>query len=306
MLRFMTWRILRAATTMFLVLVVAFLTLRFSGTPFEIMFPQGLTVELQAALEKKHGLDKPLLEQFLVYLRDVAQGDFGRSIHTREVVWQVYLARMPATLAVGSLALVLSIAIGIPLGAFAALYRSHPAARAGMGLAFLGYAVPHFVIGIGLILYFGYYLRVLPTTGLDTPTHYILPVVTLAIPMIAGIARFMRAAMMDAVSHQHVLTAVSKGATEGRVVRLHILRNAMIPLITVLGLEIAGLLNGSIFVEAVFSLPGVGRVLVNAVERRDFPLLQFGLIAYAAIVVVVNLVVDLLYVVADPRVRLEE
>lgn len=301
----MVWRVLRAAVTMFLVLVVAFLTLRLSGTPFEIMFPEGLTVEHEAALAEKYGLDRPLLEQFGVYVADVAEGDFGRSLHTREKVWEVYAQRMPATLAVGALALLLAIAVGIPLGAFAALYRSHPAARSGMALAFLGYSVPHFVIGIGLILILGYYLRMLPTTGLDTATHYILPVVTLAIPMIAGIARFMRAAMLDTIGQVHVATAQSKGLADGRLARRHILRNAMVPLVTVLGLEIAGLLNGSIFVEAVYSLPGVGRVLVGAVERRDFPLLQFGVIAYAVVVVVVNLVVDLLYVAADPRVRLE-
>ena len=161
-------------------------------------------------------------------------------------------------------------------------------------------------LGIGLILIFGYHLRVLPTTGLDTPQHYILPVITLAVPMTAAIARFMRAAMLDAVGHAHVNTAVSKGLGDGQVARGHILRNALIPLITVLGLEIAGLLNGSIFVEAVYSLPGVGRVLVDAVEDRDYPVLQFGLIAYAAIVVAVNLLIDLCYLAADPRIRLEE
>lgn len=305
MLRFMSIRLLRAFLTMFLVLVIAFLTLRLSGTPFEVMYPEGITAEHQAALEEKYGLDRPWIEQFTAYLGDAAQGNFGRSLYTSEEVWRMFADRMPYTIALGSLALVLAIAVGIPLGALAALYRTSPGSRVGMGLAFLGYAIPHFVIGIGLILIFGYYLRALPTTGLDSARHYVLPVVTLAIPMIAAIARFMRAAMLDAIGQDYVTTAVSKGLTDGRVARLHILRNAMIPLITVLGLEIAGLLNGSIFVEAVFSLPGVGRVLVDAVEGRDFPVLQFGLIAYAIVVVLVNLIIDLCYVAADPRVRLE-
>ena len=305
MLRFMSIRVARALVTMFLVLVIAFVTLRLSGTPFEFMYPEGITAEHLAALEAKYGLDRPWLEQFWVYVTDMAQGNFGRSLYTSEHVWKMFAERMPYTIAVGGLALLLAIAIGIPLGAFAALYRSAPGARAGMGFAFLGYAVPHFVIGIGLILFFGYYLRVLPTTGLETPRHYILPVITLAIPMIAAIARFMRAAMLDAIGQAYVNTAVSKGLTDGQIARGHIFRNAMIPLITVLGLEIAGLLNGSIFVEAVFSLPGVGRVLVDAVEGRDFPVLQFGLIAYAGIVVMVNLIIDVCYVIADPRIRLE-
>lgn len=305
MIHFMSIRVARAAITMFLVLVIAFVTLRLSGTPFEFMYPEGITAEHQAALEAKYGLDRPWLEQFWVYLTDIFQGNFGRSLYTAEPVWKMYADRMPYTLSVGGLALLLAILIGIPLGALAALYRSSPGTRVGMGLAFLGYAIPHFVIGIGLILFFGYYLRILPTTGLSTPQHYVLPVVTLAIPMIAAIARFMRASMLDAIGHGYVNTAVSKGLTDGKIARGHILRNAMIPLITVLGLEIAGLLNGSIFVEAVFSLPGVGRVLVDAVEGRDFPVLQFGLIAYALIVVLVNLIIDLCYVTADPRIRLD-
>ena len=305
MLRFMAIRIFRAVVTMFLVLVIAFVTLRLSGTPFEFMYPEGITAEHQAALEAKYGLDRPWLEQFWVYLTDIFQCNFGRSLYTSERVWEMYADRMPYTLAIGGLALLLAIAVGIPLGAVAALYRSSPGARVGMGFAFLGYAIPHFVIGIGLILFFGYYLRVLPTTGLSTPQHYILPVITLAIPMIAAIARFMRAAMLDAIGHAYVNTAVSKGLTDGQIAKGHIFRNALIPLITVLGLEIAGLLNGSIFVEAVFSLPGVGRVLVDAVEGRDFPVLQFGLIAYALIVVLVNLMIDLAYIIADPRIRME-
>ena len=306
MLRFLALRTARAAITMFLVLVIAFLTVRFSGTPFERMYPEGLTPELQAALEARYGLDQPLLTQFRVYLGQVAQGDFGRSLHSGQKVLEIYLDKLPYTLAIGSLALALAIAIGIPLGAAAALWRTHPGARAGMGFAFLGYAMPHFVIGIGLILLFGYHWRMLPTTGLDTSAHYVLPVVCLAIPMIAGLARFMRASMLDAINNPHVLTAVAKGIPQHIVVRRHILRNALLPLTTVIGLEIAGLLNGSIFVEEVFSLPGIGRVLVGSVEGRDFPVLQFGLVAYAGIVVLVNLMVDIAYVLVDPRVRLEE
>lgn len=306
MLRFLSIRFGRALITMFAVLVIAFLTVRLSGTPFEQMYPEGLTPELQAALEAKYGLDLPMWQQFTHYISEVARGDFGRSLDSREKVIDIYAAKIGFTLQIGAMALVLATIVGIPLGAYTALHRTSPGARAGMGFAFLGYALPHFVIGIGMILIFGYYLRVLPTTGLDTPKHYILPVITLSIPMIASQARFMRASMLDAISYSHVITAQSKGIPQGWLVRRHILRNAMLPLVTVIGLEIAGLLNGSIFVETVFSLPGVGRVLVGAVKARDFPVLQFGVIAYAAIVVVVNLIVDLLYVVADPRVRLEE
>lgn len=305
MTRFMLWRLARAAVTMFFVLVIAFLTVRLSGEPFNKMFPTGITAEHEAALRAKWQLDLPLWEQFAIYCGKLATGDFGRSIFTHEKVWEIYATRMPATLAIGALALVLAMVIGIPLGAVSALQKGSVTERTLMGLAFLGYAVPHFVFGIGLILLFGYFWRALPTTGLDSARHYILPVITLAIPMIAGIARFMRAAMLDAIGQPYVMTAAAKGLTNPVVARAHVLRNAMIPLITVFGLEIAGLVNGSVFVEAVFSLPGVGRVLVGSVEDRDFPVLQFGVIAYAGIVVLVNLCVDLAYSLADPRVRVE-
>ena len=291
---------------MFVVLVLSFVVARLSGTPFEVMFPDGLTVDQQAELEKKFKLDLPIHEQFTLYVSRVLQGDFGRSLYTGEQVWAMYALRMPATLAVGSLALLVGIIVGLPLGALSALHRKSVGVSGAMLLVFLGYAVPHFVIGIGLILLFGYVLQALPTTGLETWRHFLLPTVTLAIPMIAVLARFMRAAMLDAIGQDYVSTATSEGLTEARIARNHIFRNALVPIVSVVGLEIAGLLNGTIFVETVYSLPGVGRILIGAVEQRDYPVLQFGLIAYSLIVVTVNLVADLLYVVADPRIRLEK
>lgn len=302
---FFAIRVLRAAFTMFCVLVIAFLTVRLSGEPFQAMFPQGIDPETEALLRTQWHLDLPLVEQFSLYIRALARGDFGVSLFTGENVVQMYASRMPATLMVGGLALLLAMAIGIPVGALSALRRGSAAERTAMAIAFLGYAAPHFVIGIGLVLTMGYYLRILPTTGLGTPQHYVLPVITLAIPMIAAIARFMRAAMLDAIAQAHVIAASSKGIGDLRVASHHILRNAMLPLLTLLGLEVAGLVNGSIFVEAVFSLPGVGRILVTSVQDRDFAVLQFGVIAYAAIVVCISLVIDVLYTFADPRVRMD-
>ncbi|MRX52104.1 ABC transporter permease subunit [Paracoccus sp. S-4012] len=305
MLQFLGIRVVRALITMSIVLVIAFLTVRYSGEPFDAMYPEGIPPEMEEALREEWNLNLPIWDQFSLYIGNMLRGDFGRSIFTNEEAWRMYAERMPATLAVGGLAFLLAVMIGIPMGAFAALHRESAAARGVMWIAFLGYAVPHFVLGIGLVLLFGFHWKLLPTSGLSTPWHYILPVVTLAIPMIAAIARFMRVAMLDAVAQAHVGTAQAKGLTDGGIARWHILRNAMVPLLTVLGLEVAGLMNGSIFVEAVFSLPGVGRVLVNAVLDRDFAVLQFGVLAYAAIIVLITLMIDILYAVADPRVRLE-
>lgn len=305
MLTFMSMRLLRAALALFIVLVIAFITVRFSGEPFERMFPEGLTLELEAQLRSEWFTDRSLLEQFWIYLGQIARGEFGQSLYTKEEVWQIYADRMPSTLAVGGLAFLVSVVIGLPLGAITALWRQSGVAKTVMAFTFLGYAVPHYVLGIGLVLLFGMHWQLLPTNGLDSAAHYILPVLTLSIPMIAGLARYMRAAMLDAIAQPHVMTAMSKGMGERRLAVKHILRNAMVPLLTVLGLEIAGLINGSIFVETVFSLPGVGRVLVDSVLDRNYPVLQFGVMAYAMIIVLITLVVDLLYTVADPRVRLE-
>ena len=305
MIQFMSGRVLRALVALALVLTIAFVTVRFSGEPFERMFPEGTTVEHEQALRAEWNLDKPLPQQFLIYLGNIFSGNFGQSLFTNESVWMIYAERLPATLALGGLALVVAIAVGIPLGAIAALWRQSASARLAMWFAFLGYALPHYVLGIGLVLLFGFYWRLLPTSGLESGWHYVLPVLTLAIPMIAALARYMRAAMLDAIAQPHVMTALSKGISERRLAQAHILRNAMVPLLTVLGLEVAGLVNGSIFVETVFSLPGIGRVLVNSVLDRNYPVLQFGVLAYACIIVVITLVVDILYTVADPRVRLE-
>lgn len=174
-----------------------------------------------------------------------------------------------------------------------------------MGLTFVGYAVPHFIIAIVLILVFGYHLNWLPSTGASTPAHHVLPAITLALPLMAVNARYMRSTMLDVLNQDYVRTARAKGLLEPRVIGVHALRNAVLPLITVLGLEVAGLVNGSLIVETVFSWPGVGKVLTGSVSRRDFPVLQFGVIAYALVVVAVNLVVDLAYAMADPRVRVD-
>lgn len=305
MFTFMSMRVLRAALALAIVLVIAFITVRFSGEPFERMFPEGLTVELEAQLRAEWFTDRSLIEQFGIYLTQIAQGDFGQSLYTKEEVWQIYADRMPATLAVGGLAFLVSVAIGLPLGAITALWRQSGVAKTVMAFTFLGYAVPHYVLGIGLVLLFGMHWQVLPTNGLESAAHYVLPVLTLSIPMIAGLARYMRAAMLDAIAQPHVMTAMSKGMGERRLAIRHILRNALVPLLTVLGLEIAGLINGSIFVETVFSLPGVGRVLVDSVLDRNYPVLQFGVMAYALIIVLITLAVDLLYTIADPRVRME-
>lgn len=305
MLHFILWRTGRALATVLLVLAGCFAAIRVTGSPVDVLYPDGATPEQIVELEQEWGLDKSVPEQFAIYLRNLAKGEFGVSIIERRPVVEVYAERLEPTLTLASLALFLGTVIGIPLGIVSALRRGHPEARVAMGIAFMGYAVPHFIIAIVLILIFGYHLNWLPSTGAKTPAHYVLPAITLALPLIAATARYMRSAMLDVMNQDYVRTARAKGLGERRVIGLHAMRNAILPLITVIGLEVAGLINGSLIVETVFSWPGLGKILTGSVTRRDFPILQFGVIAYSIAVVGVNLLVDLLYAVADPRVRVE-
>lgn len=305
MLQFLGWRCGRALLTIMLVLVGCFVAIRATGSPVDVLYPEDGTPEQRAALEKQWGLDRSVPEQFAVYLRNLARGDFGVSIIERRPVTAVYAEKLRPTLQLAACALAIGLLVGVPLGVIAATRRGRASARLAMALAFTGYAVPHFIIAIVLILIFGYHLNWLPSTGAATPAHYILPALTLALPLIAAIARYMRSAMLDVMNQDFVRTARAKGVTEPRIMVLHVMRNALLPLITVLGLEVAGLINGSLIVETVFSWPGLGTVLTGSVSRRDFPVLQFGVIAYTAAVVLINLIVDTLYSIADPRVRVD-
>lgn len=305
MLQFLLWRTGRAAVTILAVLIACFLAVRMTGSPVDILYPEDATPEQKRLLEKQWGLDRSLPEQFGIYVTNLARGDFGVSIIERRLVTTVYAEKLQPTLMLAGLALAIGVAVGIPLGVIAALKRGRASARFAMAVAFTGYAVPHFIIAIVLILIFSYHLNWLPSTGAATPAHYVLPAVTLALPLIAALARYMRSTMLDVMNQDFVRTARAKGIAEKRVITLHVMRNALLPLITVLGLEVAGLINGSLIVETVFSWPGLGKVLTGSVSRRDFPVLQFGVIAYAAAVVAINFLVDFLYSLADPRVRVE-
>jgi len=305
MLQFVAWRLGRAILTVLLVLIACFAAIRMAGSPVDVLYPDGATPEQVEQLEIQWGLDRSLPEQFGIYILQIASGEFGVSIVERRAVTEMYGEKLEPPLRLAALALIIGIAVGIPLGVIAARQRGRPIARLAMSVAFLGYAVPHFIIAIILILIFGYHLNWLPTTGAQTAAHYILPAITLALPLIAAIARYMRSAMLDVMNQDFVRTARAKGVTEPRVLSLHVMRNALLPLITVLGLEVAGLINGSLIIETVFSWPGLGTVLTGSVTRRDFPVLQFGVVIYAVAVAAINLTVDLLYAVADPRVKVE-
>ena len=303
MAQFLLRRTLNAAITVFLILVLVFVAARIGGDPVSIMFPDGIDAETQAAFEAQLGLDKPILVQFSFYLLDLAQGEFGKSIHSRESVIDMYFDRLPATLTLAALAFALSVFMGIGLGLIGALRRDAPSGRLAMSVAFLGYSVPHFVLAILLIFLFGFVLRTLPTVGNSTPYHYVLPAIVLAAGLTAAIARYTRSVLLDVLSEDYVRTARAKGLRELLVHFKHALPNALIPVVTVLGLQLTSLVSGSLIVEEVFAFRGIGQLLVGSVRDADFPVLQCGVIFFGIAVVLINLLVDVLYAVLDPRVR---
>jgi glutathione transport system permease protein len=306
MVRFAAWRLGRAFLTVFAVLVAVFIGARITGNPMEFMFPEGLTPEQEKRFTEQYGFDKSIPEQFVRYVRELSRGNFGISLRERKPVGEMYAEDVGATIRLACCAFGLSVALGIPLGMIAALKRRTGLARFVMGVAFFGYAVPHFIIAILLILLFSFYLHWLPSTGSQTIWHYVLPTITLAAHRMASIARYTRSSLLDVLSQDFMRTARSKGLSEKVVVFKHGLRNALIPVVTILGLQVAGLVNGSIIVETVFAWPGIGRLFIGSVMKRDFPVLQFGVLCFAGIVVLVNFLVDILYVVIDPRIRAEK
>lgn len=295
----------RLLLTAFLVLLFAFVTLRLSGTPIEAMYPEGITAEAEAALLKEWGLDRPIHEQFVQYLTQILQGDFGISVQARRPVIDIYLEVLPPTLILGGTAFILSILLAIPLGVYCALRYGSKADTAINAVSFVVYALPHFVTAILLIYLMGYVFHWLPTVGAYTPLHYVLPVAVLTLGSLASLTRYMRGAMLEQLGAEYMRTARSKGLSEGRVVFRHAFRNALVPIITLVGMDIVGIVTGSLLVEAIFAWPGVGRVFIGAVQTRDYAVFQCGILFYSFIVVMVNYLVDLAYMVLDPRIRID-
>lgn len=300
---FLLNRTISAAVTIFLIVLLVFVGARVGGDPISVMFPDGIDPDTQAALEADLGLDRPIPVQFAYYLEDLTQGDFGKSIHSRRPVIEMYAERLPATLTLASLAFALSIFMGIGIGLIGALRRDTPSGRIAMTIAFLGYAIPHFVLAILLIFLFGYIFRTLPIVGNSTPYHFVLPSIVLAAGLTAAIARYTRSVLLDVLSEDYVRTARAKGLSDLIVITKHTLPNAMIPVVIVLGLQLTSLVSGSLIVEEVFAFQGVGQLLVGSVREADYPVLQCGVFFFGLTVVLINLFVDMIYSILDPRVR---
>ncbi len=312
MLPYIGRRLLGTIPVMAVVAVVVFLLLRLTtGDPAAIIAGDNATSQDVAAIRTKLGLDRPIPQQFVIWIGNVVRGDFGESFFFKKQVSELIVERLEPTLALATSTLVLAVLLAVPLGVLAAWRRGTWIDRAVMGLSVLGFSVPVFVIGYLLIYLVAIQLAWLPVQGYQRLAEgfggfvqrLILPSITLAIIYVALIARITRASVLEVLDADHVRTARAKGLGDVTVLLRHVLRNAAVPIVTVIGLGVALLIGGVVVTESVYAIPGLGRLTVDAVLARDYPTVQAVILLFSVVYVLINLVVDLSYTFLDPRIR---
>ena len=304
MIRIALSRLLRMVLTFWVIVTLVFLATRISGNPVDYIAGDGLGAEGRALMIAYYKLDQPIWVQYIAFLGNLAQGEFGLSYLERRPVIDMVAERIWPTAQLLVASVGFTALVAIPLGVIAALGRGRASGSIAMTIAFLGYAVPNFVMAVILILVLANWLNWLPVMGNATPAHYVLPVLVMSGLMIGSLTRFTRNAMLDVLGQDFLRTARAKGLPERVVILRHGLGNAAITLLSVIGLQIATTAAaGSVVVETIFAWPGIGELLVNAAIRRDYPVLQFGVLTVALAVIVINALVDLAYGWADPRLR---
>jgi peptide/nickel transport system permease protein len=294
---------------LFLPVVIGVMTLVFfiihlvPGDPVELMLGENALISDKENLRKNLGLDKPIIEQYYSFISNAFKGDLGRTIHSQQPVTSVIMERLPATAELAVCAIFAAIIISIPLGIIAA-YRQYSLIDNGsMFISLLGISMPNFWLGPILIILFSIELGWLPVSGRGGIAHLILPSLTLGTSLSAILTRMTRSSMLDCLKEEYVTTARAKGLREKAVIAKHALSNAMIPIITIVGLQSGALLSGAIITETIFSWPGIGRLTIQAINTRDYPLLQGCVLIIALSYVVVNLITDILYAYFDPRIK---
>lgn len=293
----------RALLTVLLLVSVTFTALRLTGDPATMMLGVEVPEDALEQFRERWGLDKPLWTQYLIYVRSLLEGDFGRSFIGDRSAWEVVAERLPKTLLLMGLTTFFALIIGIPAGMIAALHRNSWIDRLFMSIAAAGFSVPNFVVGVFLIVLFGVVWRLLPTSGSETLWHYILPVITLGSADTAIFARFTRSAMLEVLNQPYMRTALAKGVPWHRALKRHALPNSAIGLVTVFGLHVGRIISGAVVTENVFGWAGIGSLLVLSVENRDFAVVQTIVLVVGATMVSANLLVDLSYLWLDPRTR---
>lgn len=305
MLGYVIRRLLLAVFVLWGAVTVVFIVVRLvPADPAILIGGETATPDQLAALRSEMGLDQPLIVQYLSYLGAAVTGNFGRSYTQYVPAMQLIGQVLPNTVLLATLACLLAMVVSLPLGLLAALRVNRFSDRAVTTLSLLTQSLPGFWVGVVLMLVFSRKLNWLPSSGLESPQSLILPTITLALPFIAILTRMTRSGLLEVIGEGYIVTARAKGLSERTVIFPHAIRNAMIPIITIVGLEFGTLLGGAVITETVFSFPGIGRLLVTSIQVRDYAVVQACVVVIAAAFVLVNLVVDLLYGYLDPRVRL--
>ncbi len=287
------------------VLTIVFFLQRLSGDPTSLLLPIDAPENLRQELRHELGLDRPIHIQYLRFIGNVARGDLGESYKFRQPALDLVLERLPATLLLAGASMSLAVLLALPLGVVAAVYRNSWVDALATGISLIGQATPVYWLGLLLILLFAVQLQVLPSMGGGSFRALILPASTLAVYSMARIMRLTRSAVLEVLNQEYVTVARAKGLPERSVLFKHALRNAAIPVVTMIGLQFGGLLGGAVITEMVFAWPGIGRLAVNAVYSRDFPVVQAVTLVIAFAFSIINLAVDLLYAVLNPQIRLE-
>lgn len=299
-------RLLQSILVVWGVSVLVFFLLRLApGDPVSLLLAETASPEQMDAVREKWGLNEPIPVQYMVFLGRALQGDLGDSLFFQQPALNVLLERMPATLQLSAVALLFSLSVAIPVGMMSALKRDSFWDYLGTTLAMLGQAIPPYWLGIMLILVFSVALGWFPTSGRGTIWHLVLPAITLGSVLMALITRLVRSGMLDVLGEDYIRTARAKGLKERSVIVRHALRNILIPLVTVVGLQLGALFGGAVITESIFAWPGVGRLALQAINARDYPMVQASVLFISVVYVFLNLLVDIIYVYLDPRIRFE-
>lgn len=305
MFKYIVKRILLAIVTIWAVATLTFFLMNMvPGGPF--LSEKAISPQATAALEAKYGLDKPLFQRYLTYMTDALHGDFGDSLKQRgRTVMSIIAMKFPVSAKLGGISVLVALTLGIPLGSIAALKRGKPTDSVISVIATCGIAVPSFVICTVLMYFFGVKLGLLPTMGLSSAKHYIMPVIALSFYPTAYIMRLMRSSMLDVLGQDYMRTARAKGLAGGKILFKHALRNAILPVVTYVGPMLAYTITGSFVVEKIFVIPGLGGEFITAINGRDYTLIMGTTIFLATLVIVMNVLVDIVYKIVDPRIKLK-
>ena len=305
MTRFIVRRLGYSLLSLLLLSLTIFLFVRVTGDPTLLLVEPGASKEDIEAIRQRFGLDRPLWTQYVYFMGSLMQGDFGQSFYYRTPVLELYLSRLPNSLLLAAAAMFFSLVVGIPSGILAAVRVGGFFDRAGKVFVLLGLSLPAFWVGLVLILFFSVYLEWLPSSGSGTVWHLLMPAFALGWFFAAAHMRMTRSSMLEVMGSEYIKLARLKGLPEGRVIAKHAFKNALIPVLTLAGINLVIMINVAVVVETVFAWPGIGRLLYEGITFRDFPVVQAVVLIGGAMIVGVNLLIDILYAIIDPRIRLE-